>query len=117
MKAICKVSCSVLRGSSLRGSSFGKTMTRTAALRALVLTAAFAAALTPFPCLGQSPDPNSTAAPANTPDKPADKPAPKAPPKLPAKATKPLPPELLTLLRQKQMPLSSPILVRTFKEE
>ena len=36
---------------------------------------------------------------------------------MPAKATKPLPPELLSLLRQKQMPVNSPILVRTFKEE
>jgi len=36
---------------------------------------------------------------------------------LPAKATKELPPELLSLLRQKKMPKYSPILVRLFKEE
>jgi murein L,D-transpeptidase YafK len=36
---------------------------------------------------------------------------------LPAKATKKLPPELLSLLQQKKMPLHSPILVRVFKEE
>ena len=37
--------------------------------------------------------------------------------KLPAKATKKLPPELLSLLQQKKMPIHSPILVRVFKEE
>ena len=37
--------------------------------------------------------------------------------RLPAKATKELPPELLSLLRQKKMPKHSPILVRIFKEE
>ena len=36
---------------------------------------------------------------------------------MPAKATKELPPELLSLLRQKNMPKHSPILVRIFKEE
>jgi murein L,D-transpeptidase YafK len=36
---------------------------------------------------------------------------------LPAKATKELPPALLSLLRQKKMPKHSPILVRIFKEE
>ena len=36
---------------------------------------------------------------------------------MPAKATKELPPELLSLLRQKKMPKYSPILVRIFKEE
>ena len=61
--------------------------------RALVLTAAFAAALTPVTCLGA----NSN--------------------RLPAEATKKLPPELLSLLRQKKMPKHSPILVRIFKEE
>ena len=72
-------------------------MIRTTVLRALVLTAAFAAALMPVAGLGQD--------------------GKRLPPKLPAKATKPLPPELLSLLRQKQMPLHSPILVRVFKEE
>jgi murein L,D-transpeptidase YafK len=96
-------------------------MIRTTVLRALVLTVAFAAALAPVTCLAQTPDPNSKPLPAESPaSSPADspaKPAPKPPPKLPAKATKPLPPELLALLRQKQMPLHSPILVRVFKEE
>ncbi|MET4237724.1 murein L,D-transpeptidase YafK, partial [Bradyrhizobium sp. RT10b] len=63
------------------------------ALRALVLTAAFFAALSPATCLGE----NSN--------------------RLPAKATKELPPELLSLLRQKKMPKYSPILVRVFKQE
>src|SRR3954464_12959135 len=91
----------------------GGAMIRAMVLRALVLAAAFAAALTPVTCLGQSADQDSKTLPANsTPDSSA-KPA----PKLPAKATKPLPPELLALLRQKQMPLNSPILVRVFKEE
>ena len=68
-------------------------MIRATVLRALVLTAAFAAALTPVTCLGENSNP------------------------LPAKATKKLPPELLSLLRQKKMPIHSPILVRVFKEE
>src|SRR5689334_3823372 len=78
-------------------------MIPTTILRALVLTAAFAGALTPIACLGEgdNPTPASVA---------------KAP-KLPAKATKKLPPELLSLLQQKKMPLNSPILVRVFKEE
>ena len=68
-------------------------MIRATVLRALVLTAALAAALTPVTCLGESSK------------------------RLPAKATKELPPELLSLLRQKKMPKHSPILVRLFKEE
>ena len=68
-------------------------MIRATVLRALVLTAAFAAALTPVTCLGESSN------------------------RLPTKATKELPPELLSLLRQKKMPKHSPILVRLFKEE
>jgi len=68
-------------------------MIRATVLRALVLTAAFAAALTPITCLGENSNP------------------------LPSKATKELPPELLSLLRQKNMPKHSPILVRIFKEE
>src|SRR5262245_50224692 len=71
----------------------GRAMIRARVLRALVLTAAFAAALTPVTCLGE----NSN--------------------RLPTKATKELPPELLSLLRQKKMPKHSPILVRLFKEE
>jgi len=73
----------------------------TAAVRALVLAAAFAAALTPVACLGES----SSQSPA------------RATKELPARATKELPPELLSLLRQKKMPKLSPILVRIFKEE
>jgi len=69
-------------------------------IRALVLTAAFAAALTPVTCLGE----NSNRLPTKA-------------TKLPAKATKNLPPELLALLQQKKMPKHSPILVRVFKEE
>src|SRR5271167_1816506 len=68
-------------------------MIRATVLRALVLTAAFAAGLTPVTCLGE----NSN--------------------RLPAKATKELPRELLSLLRQKKMPKYSPIVVRVFKEE
>jgi murein L,D-transpeptidase YafK len=68
-------------------------MFRTTVVRALVVTAAFAVALTPVTCLGE----NSK--------------------RLPPKATKKLPPELLSLLAQKKMPVHSPILVRVFKEE
>jgi murein L,D-transpeptidase YafK len=75
-------------------------MIRATVLRALVLTAAFAAALTPVACLGE----NSNQLPAKA-------------TKLSAKATKKLPPELLSLLREKNMPVHSPILVRVFKEE
>jgi murein L,D-transpeptidase YafK len=68
-------------------------MIRATVLRALVLMAAFAAGLTPVTCLGE----NSN--------------------RLPTKATKELPPEVLSLLRQKKMPKYSPIVVRLFKEE
>jgi murein L,D-transpeptidase YafK len=68
-------------------------MIRATVVRTLVLTAAFAAALTPVTCLGE--DSNQ----------------------LPTRATKELPPALLSLLRQKKMPKHSPILVRIFKEE
>jgi murein L,D-transpeptidase YafK len=68
-------------------------MIRARVLRALVLMAAFAAGLTPATCLGENSNP------------------------LPAKATKELPPELLSLLRQKKMPKYSPIILRVFKEE
>jgi len=68
-------------------------MVRATVLRALVLTAAFATMLTPVTCLGESSN------------------------RLPPKATKELPPELLSLLQQKKMPKQSPILVRVFKEE
>jgi murein L,D-transpeptidase YafK len=86
----------------------GKAMIRATVLRALVLMAAFAAALAPVTCLGE----NSNPSPADATKLPA-----KSPPKLPAKATKKLPPELLALLQQKKMPANSPILVRVFKEE
>ena len=68
-------------------------MIRSTVVRALVLTAAFAAALTPVTCLGEDSK------------------------QLPTKATKAVPPELLSLFRQKKMPKHSPILVRIFKEE
>jgi murein L,D-transpeptidase YafK len=68
-------------------------MIRTTLLRALVLMAAFTAGLTPDTGLAE----NSN--------------------RLPAKATKGLPPKLLSLLREKKMPKYSPILVRVFKEE
>jgi murein L,D-transpeptidase YafK len=77
-------------------------MIRAAGLRALVLTAAFAAGLTPVACLGE----NSTPLPPKENSTP-----------LPAKATKELPRELLALLRQKKMPKNSPIILRVFKEE
>ena len=72
-------------------------MIRATVLRALVLMAALAAGLTPVMCLGENLGENSD--------------------RLPAKATKELPPELLSLLRQKKMPKYSPIVVRVFKEE
>ena len=78
------------------------------ALRAFVLTAAFAAALTPVTCLAET---------SNGEKSNGEKSTEKKIPKLPAKATKELPPELLALLRQKKMPKTSPILVRIFKEE
>ena len=84
-------------------------MIRATVLRALVLTAAFAAALTPVTCLGEDSNPLPARAATELPAKPAKE--------LPAKATKELPPELLSLLRQRKMPKHSPILVRIFKEE
>jgi murein L,D-transpeptidase YafK len=74
-------------------------MIRATMVSALVLTAAFAAALTPVQCVGQTATP---AAPA---------------PPLPAKATKELPRDLLALIKQKKMPKFSPVLMRIFKEE
>ena len=68
-------------------------MIRATVVRALVMTAAFAAASTPVTCLGESSS------------------------QLPTRATRELPPALLSLLRQKKMPKHSPILVRIFKEE
>jgi murein L,D-transpeptidase YafK len=62
-------------------------------VRALVLSAAFAGALTPVRCLSE--DGNQ----------------------LPENATKELSPELLSLLRQKKMPKHSPIILRVFKDE
>lgn len=61
--------------------------------RTLIVTAALAAGLTPVTCPGQSSN------------------------RLPAKATQELPPALLSLLQQKNMPKLSPIVVRLFKEE
>ena len=62
-------------------------------VRALVLSAAFAGALTPMRCLSE--DGNQS----------------------PENATKELSPELLSLLRQKKMSKRSPIILRVFKEE
>ncbi len=76
-------------------------MIRAMAVRALVLAAALAATLTPVRGLG-----------ADGKQLPG-----KARKELPAKATKEVPPELLALLRKKQMPKHSPILMRIFKEE
>jgi murein L,D-transpeptidase YafK len=84
-------------------------MIRATVLRALVLTAVFAAALTPVMCLGQDGKQDGKQLPTEE--------TKKSPPKLPAKAMKKLPPELLALLQQKKMPIYSPILVRVFKEE
>jgi murein L,D-transpeptidase YafK len=86
-------------------------MIRATVVRALVLTAAFAAALTPVTCLGEDSKQLPTRATKELPTN-ATKELP-----LPAKATKELPPALLSLLRQKKMPQHSPILVRIFKEE
>ncbi|HEX7929367.1 MAG TPA: murein L,D-transpeptidase family protein, partial [Sphingomicrobium sp.] len=68
-------------------------MIRAIVRRALVLAAACVAGLTPAVCLGESGN------------------------RLPAKATRELPPELLSLLKQKKMPKNSPIVVRLFKQE
>jgi murein L,D-transpeptidase YafK len=65
----------------------------TMVVRALVLTTALAAALTPVWCFGEDVNP------------------------LPAKAIKELPRELLSLIKQKKMTKYSTILVRVFKEE
>ena len=65
-------------------------MILTTVLRALVLTVAFAAALTPITCLGE--------------DSERRQPSAEAPPKLPAKATKTLPPELLALPSKRRCP-------------
>jgi murein L,D-transpeptidase YafK len=100
-------------------------MIRATVLRALVLTAAFAAALTPVTGLGENSNQLPTRAAKELPAK-ATKELPakatkelpaKATKELPAKATKELPAELLSLLRQKNMPKQSPILLRVFKEE
>jgi murein L,D-transpeptidase YafK len=68
-------------------------MIRATVVRALVLIAIFTAALTPVRCLSEDATP------------------------LPAKATKELPPALLSLIKQKKMPKYSAILMRIFKEE
>jgi murein L,D-transpeptidase YafK len=66
---------------------------RATMIRALVVSAAFAGVLTPIPSLGQVGY------------------------QLPAKAAQGLSRELLSRLRQKNMPKNSPILLRIFKEE
>src|SRR6516165_1705822 len=91
---VCPTKATDYKHSDRKGStSGGIAMIRATVVRALVLTAAFAAALTPVTCLGQNSNP------------------------LPPQATQELSPELLSLLRQKKMPKHSPILLRIFKEE
>jgi murein L,D-transpeptidase YafK len=68
-------------------------MIRSTVVRAFVLATAFAAVLAPVRCLGEAVNP------------------------LPAKATKELPSELLSLIKQRKMPKYSSILMRIFKEE
>ena len=80
-------------------------MIRATVVRALMLTAALAAALTPVTCLGQ----DGKRLPSGT--------TKAVPPQLPSKATKPVPRELLSLFQQKNMPTHSPILVRIFNAE
>src|SRR5262249_60842976 len=79
----------------------GMAMIRATVARALVLTAAFVAILTPVTCLGEDRNPLPAGAP-----KP-----------FPAKETKEVSRELLSLFRQNKMPKYSPILLRVFKEE
>jgi murein L,D-transpeptidase YafK len=86
----------------------GMDLIRATLVRALVLSAAFAGALTPVRCLG-APAISLSANPA-----PAN---PLSANPLPAKATQELPPEFLALLQQKRMPKHSPIVLRVFKEE
>jgi murein L,D-transpeptidase YafK len=93
--SLAKACCNLVRSCVVL--SLEEAMIRTTVLRVLVLTAALAVVLTPVTGLGQDSKPS--------------------PPKLPAKATKKLPPELLSLLRERKMPIHSPILVRVFKEE
>jgi len=90
-------------------------MLRATVVCALVLTAAFAAALAPVTCLGQGSNQFATRATQGSNQLPARAADGSHP--LPAKATKELPRELLSLLRQKKMPKYSPILMRVFKEE
>lgn len=80
-------------------------MIRARVVNALVLTVALAAALAPIRCFGE----DATQLPAKNPLPVKDP--------LPAKATKELPRELLSLIKQKKMPKLSPILMRIFKEE
>ncbi len=68
-------------------------MIRSTMVSALVLATALVTALAPVRCLGEDVNP------------------------LPAKATKELPRELLSLIKQKKMPKNSAILMRIFKEE
>jgi murein L,D-transpeptidase YafK len=70
-------------------------MIRTALFRAFVLLAALAGALTPVRSFGDDGNGNQ----------------------LPEKATRELSPELLSLLRQRKMTKTSPIIMRVFKEE
>jgi murein L,D-transpeptidase YafK len=80
-------------GNDSETTVWGIAMICTTVVRALVLTTALAAALTPVWCFGEDVNP------------------------LPAKAIKELPRQLLSLIKQKKMPKYSAILMRVFKEE
>jgi murein L,D-transpeptidase YafK len=77
-------------------------MSRTALFRAFVLSAALVGALTPSRSFGED---GIQSAEKTTNEQ------------LPEKATRELPPELLSLLRQRNMAKTSPIIMRIFKEE
>jgi murein L,D-transpeptidase YafK len=98
MSCLTKATCysyAMRQGSPVEGMA----LIRATLFRALVLSAAVCAgALTPVRCLGE----DGNQLPAS---------------QLPAKATQELSPELLALLKQKNMPMRSPILLRIFKEE
>jgi murein L,D-transpeptidase YafK len=75
-------------------SSLGDVvLTRAALVRAICLSISLLGALAPYRALAEDGD------------------------QLPAKATKELPPQVLSLLLQRNMPKRSPILIRIFKEE
>ena len=74
-------------------SSWGYRLIRATSVRAILLSIAFLGTLAPYRGFAEEGN------------------------QLPTKATKELPPQLLSLLPQRNMPKRSPILVRIFKEE